>query len=60
MRCSHGIAPRDEAEAMLAAQMIATHTAAMTVLRHKTCETIPQQDSAGNLVAKLLRANTAQ
>jgi hypothetical protein len=40
--------------------MIATHTAAMTVLRHKTCETIPQQDSAGNLVAKLLRANTAQ
>jgi hypothetical protein len=57
----HGVAPKDEAEAMLAAQMIATHTAAMTLLRRlKTCETIPQQDSAGNLAAKLLRTYTAQ
>jgi hypothetical protein len=29
----HGIGPKDEAEAMLAAQMIATHTAAMSALR---------------------------
>jgi hypothetical protein len=28
----HGIAPKDEVEAMLAAQMVATHYAAMTVL----------------------------
>jgi hypothetical protein len=57
----HGISPRDEAEAMLVAQMIATHTAAMTLLRRlKTCETIPQQDSAGNLANKLLRTYAAQ
>jgi hypothetical protein len=57
----HGIAPRDEAEAMLAAQMIATHSAAMTVLqRLKGCETITQQDSAGNLANKLLRSYAAQ
>jgi hypothetical protein len=57
----HGIAPRDEAEAMLAAQMVATHTAAMTVLRRlKGCETIPQQDSAGSLATKLLRTYAAQ
>ena len=57
----HGIAPKDEAEAMLAAQMVATHYAAMTVLRRlKGCETIPQQDSAGNLANKLLRTYSAQ
>jgi hypothetical protein len=57
----HGIAPRDEAEAMLAAQMIATHTAAMAALRRiKTAENIPQQDSNGNLAVKLLRSYTAQ
>jgi hypothetical protein len=57
----HGIAPRDEAEAMLAAQMVATHTAAMSALsRLKTADNIPQQDSNGNLAAKLLRAYTAQ
>jgi hypothetical protein len=57
----HGIAPRDEAEAMLAAQMIATHTAAMGALRRvKSAENIPQQDSNGNLAVKLLRAYTAQ
>ena len=57
----HGIAPNDEAEAMLAAQMIATHTAAMAALRRvKTADNIPQLDSNGNLAAKLLRAYTAQ
>jgi hypothetical protein len=36
----HGIAPKDEVEAMLAAQMVATHSAAMTMLRRlKDCET---------------------
>jgi len=50
----HSIAPKDELEAMLAAQMIATHTAAMAVLRRlKNAENIPQQDSNGNLAAKL-------
>jgi hypothetical protein len=57
----HGISPRDEAEAMLVAQMIATHAAAMALLRRlKTCETIPQQDSAGNLATKLLRTYATQ
>jgi hypothetical protein len=57
----HGIAPKDEVEAMLAAQMIATHTAAMTVLRRlKAAENIPQQDSNGNLATKLLRTFAAQ
>jgi len=57
----HGIGPKDEAEAMLVAQMIATHTAAMTLLRRlKTCETIPQQDSAGNLAYKFMRTYAAQ
>jgi hypothetical protein len=57
----HGIAPRDEVEAMLAAQMVATHYAAMRVLRRlKGCETTTQQDSAGNLANKLLRTYAAQ
>jgi hypothetical protein len=57
----HGIAPKDEAEAMLAAQMIATHAAAMAALRRvKAAENIPQQDSNGNLAVKLLRSYTAQ
>jgi hypothetical protein len=57
----HGIAPNDEVEAMLAAQMVATHTAAMTALRRvKGAENIPQQDSNGNLAVKLLRTYAAQ
>ena len=61
LAATHGIAPKDEAEAMLAAQMVATHYAAMTVLRRlKGCETITQQDSAGNLANKLLRTYAAQ
>jgi hypothetical protein len=57
----HGIGPKDEAEAMLAAQMIATHTAAMSAMRRlKGAENIPQQDSNGNLAVKLLRSYTAQ
>jgi hypothetical protein len=41
---------------VLAAQMVATHFAAMGILRRlKGSETIPQQDSNGNLAVKLLR-----
>ena len=56
-----GIGARDEIEGMLAAQMVATHFAAMGVLRRlKGSETIPQQDSNGSLAVKLLRTFTMQ
>jgi hypothetical protein len=56
-----GIGARDEIEGMLATQMVATHVASMTVLRRmKGSETIPQQDSNGNLAVKLLRTFVAQ
>lgn len=56
-----GIGARDETEAMLATQMVATHFAAMTLLRRlKGAENIPQQDSAGNLAVKLLRTYAGQ
>lgn len=57
----HGIAPQDETEAMLAAQMVATHHTAMILLRRlQSVETIQQQDSAGTLATKLLRTYAAQ
>jgi hypothetical protein len=57
----HGIAPRDETEALLATQMVAVHSAAMRCLRQlKGSETISQQDSNGRLAVKLLRTFTAQ
>jgi hypothetical protein len=53
--------PRDEAEAMLIAQMIATHELAMTFARRlKHVENIPQQDSAANALTKLTRTYAAQ
>jgi hypothetical protein len=53
--------PRDEAEAMLMAQMIATHELAMTFARRlKRTENIPQQDSAVNGLTKLTRTYAAQ
>ncbi len=56
-----GIGPPDETEAMLATQMVATHFAAMTLLRRlKGAENISQQDSAGNLATKLLRSYAMQ
>jgi hypothetical protein len=56
-----GIGARDETEAMLATQMVATHFAAITLLRRlKGAENIPQQDSAGSLAIKLLRTFTMQ
>src|SRR5258708_36397371 len=57
----HGIAPRDEIEGMLAAQMVAVHSAAMRSLRLlKGSETVTQQASNGNLAVKLLRTCTMQ
>jgi hypothetical protein len=53
--------PRDEAEAMLLAQMTATHELAMTFARRlKRTENIPQQDSAVNGLTKLTRTYAAQ
>jgi len=56
-----GIRANDEIEAMLAVQMVATHFAATRALRRlKGSDTVPQQDSNGNLAVKLLRTFTAQ
>src|SRR5271163_2189107 len=58
---SSSMRPRDEAEAMLIAQMIATHELAMTFARRlKRTENIPQQDSAVNGLTKLTRTYAAQ
>jgi hypothetical protein len=56
-----GIAPRDEAEALLAAQMVGVHWMAMDLLRQAgvTDNRILFND-AGNMVVKLLRTYTAQ
>jgi hypothetical protein len=44
-----GIAPRDEMEALIAAQMAAIHNAVMAMARcFNHVETIPQQDGASN------------
>jgi len=46
---------------MLATQMVATHLAAIRVLRQlKFSDAITQQDSNGNLAVKLLRTFTMQ
>jgi hypothetical protein len=56
-----GIGPKDETEAMLAAQMVAIHNATMSAARSlKNCENIPQQDSAANMLTKLARTFTMQ
>jgi hypothetical protein len=56
-----GIMPRDEVEAMLAAQMAATHKATMTLAcRLNHAENIPQLDSAERAFNKLARTFTAQ
>jgi hypothetical protein len=55
-----GMKPRDEMEAMLCAQMVATHNLAMTFARRlKYVENIPQQDSAANALTKLTRTYAA-
>jgi hypothetical protein len=56
-----GIGPKDEVEAMLAAQMAAVHMASMTLARRLAhVETLPQQDSAERAFNKLARTFTAQ
>jgi hypothetical protein len=53
-----GIAPRDEAEAMLAAQMVGVHWLAMDLLRKANDRA--RLNDAGNMAVKLLRTYTAQ
>src|SRR5271157_964288 len=56
-----GIEPRDQVEAMLAAQMAAAHMAAMTFARRLAhVDNIPQQDSAQTAFNKLSRTFVAQ
>ena len=55
-----GIEPRDQVEAMLAAQMAAVHMASMTFARRRANVNIPQQDSAQNAFNKLARTFAAQ
>ena len=56
-----GIEPRDQVEAMLAAQMAAVHNATMTFARRLNhVENIPQQDSAERTFNKLARTFAAQ
>jgi len=56
-----GISPRDETEALLAAQMAAIHNATMVAARRLNhVETIPQQDSASTMLNKLARTFATQ
>lgn len=56
-----GIAPRDEVESMLAAQMAAVHMATMTFARRLAhVENVPQQDSASSAFNKLMRTFAMQ
>jgi hypothetical protein len=56
-----GVKPRDQVEALLAAQMAAVHTATMTLAQRLAhVKTIPQQDSAERAFNKLARTFAAQ
>lgn len=56
-----GIEPKDQVEAMLAAQMAAVHMATMTSARRLAhVDNIPQQDSAEKTFNKLARTFTTQ
>jgi len=56
-----GIEPRDQLEAMLAAQMAAVHNATMTFARRLNhVDNIPQQDSAERAFNKLARTFASQ
>jgi hypothetical protein len=56
-----GVEPRDQVEAMLAAQMAAVHNATMTFARRLAhVENIPQQDSAERAFNKLARTFATQ
>ena len=57
----HAIGPRDPTEALLASQMVAIHQATMMAARRLNhSETIPQQDSASNMLNKLARTFATQ
>jgi len=57
----HGINPKDETEALLAAQMAAIHKATMVAaIRLAHVETIPQQGSASTMLNKPVRTFAAQ
>ena len=57
----NGIEPRDQLEAMLAAQMAVVHVASMTFAgRLANVENIPQQDSAERAFNKLTRTFATQ
>jgi hypothetical protein len=56
-----GIKPRDQTEAMIAAQMAAVHVSAMALARRlANVESIPQQDSAERAFNKLTRTFATQ
>jgi hypothetical protein len=56
-----GIQPRDQVEAMLAAQMAAVHRATMALARRlELATTLPQQDSAERAFNKLARTFASQ
>ena len=56
-----GIGPRDEAEAMLAVQMLGTHSVAMEMLsKAKHTTSTDQLERFGTLATKLLRTYTTQ
>jgi hypothetical protein len=56
-----GVGPKDQVEAMLAAQMAAVHNATMTFARRLAhVENIQQQDSAERAFNKLARTFAAQ
>ena len=56
-----GVQPRDQIEAMLAAQMAAVHKATMTFARRlNNVDNIPPQDSAERAFNKLARTFAAQ
>ena len=56
-----GIEPRDDVEAMLAAQMAATHELTLAMAKRLAkAENIPQQDSAERAFNKLARTYAAQ
>lgn len=52
--------PRDEIEAMLIAQMVATHAAAMDALAQLRAASAKQADSLSNLATRMLRTYAAQ
>jgi hypothetical protein len=56
-----GVKPRDEVEAMMAAQMAAIHTALMTLARRRAnAQSLPQQDSAARALNNFARTYAMQ